>query len=375
MTKKIAFFLPSLRGGGAERVMVELAHNLSMRDVMVDIVLAKAEGPYLSGLPSSIRVIDLDKDRVIRSLFSLVKYLSKEKPDTIFSTLNHANVVVVLARIMSGCRSRVVLRQANTLSNNLKIESESGFIGKILPYFIRALYPLADSLIAVSNGVAEDLRNEVSVPPGKIKVIYNPLVGQRLYKDSENELPHPWFQSGEPPVVLGIGRLDKVKDFHTLIDAFVLSIKIKSIRLVILGEGEQRDELQAKIDAYGIGDLVSLPGFVNNPLPFMKKAGVFVLSSISEGLPGVLIQALAIGTPVVATNCPSGPDEILESGRWGALVPIGDPLAMSEAMVSVIGSKQERPICEVREYCEDRFGVDSVTESYMEELFPGKKIL
>lgn len=370
MNKKVALFLPSLCGGGAERVMVELARNLSKRGVLVDMVLVKAEGPYLSELTSNIRVIDLGKSRVIGSLFGLVGYLRKEKPNTLLSTLTHANTLAVMAKLMARVPVRLVLRQAITLSISRKIETRSGLSAKLLPFFVHALYPLADSVIAVSKGVADDLVRETTLPVEKIAIISNPVVGLEFYRKAEQEISHPWLQPGEPPVVLGVGRLTIAKDFNTLIEAFVLVLKIRPMRLIILGEGEQRKELQAKIDAYGLGDVISLPGFVQNPLPFMSKAGVFVLSSISEGLPNVLIQSLAIGTPVVATDCPSGPDEILESGRWGYLVPMRDPVAMSESIVQAIDSARGRLNGEVRRYCEARFGDDSVSMSYMKELLP-----
>jgi len=356
MNKRIALFLPSLRGGGAERVMVDLAKGFSEKGYTVDLILAKAEGPYLSELTSSIRVIDLAQPRVAFTLLGLIKYLRKEKPMAMLATLNHVNVIAVLATKLSGTATRVIVRQANTLSTN------SG--GRLISVLVRFFYPFADKIVAVSSGVADDLVATARVNRKTIEVIYNPIVNEALYKKANESIDHPWFKAGGPPVVLSAGRLNAIKDFATLIAAVKLTKQIRPLRLMILGEGNCRKELETMIVSNKLEDDVLLPGFISNPFPFFKHCNLFVLSSISEGLPNALIQSLALGVPVVSTDCPNGPNEILESGRWGKLVPIKKPQLMSEAILSTLensDNKQE----DAKSSCKERFGVDSIVLKYI----------
>lgn len=330
----VALFLPSLRGGGAERVMVSLARGFYERGLSVDLVLAKAEGPYLAGVPSEVRVIDLSVKRVFYALPGLMRYLRREKPEALLSAMNHTNLVAILAVMFSRTKTRIVVSEHNTLS--MEIRSMKSFKAKVLPFLTRLLYPKADAIVAVSHGVAEDLAHLTGIPREKVHVIYNPVITSEILIKAEEQIDHPWFQPGEPPVILSVGRLTKQKDFPTLIRAFALVRKEFPARLMILGEGEDRPQIEALVRELGIEHDVALPGFVDNPFKYMKKAAVFVLSSRWEGLPNVLIEALALGTRVVSTNCPSGPSEILEDGRWGALVPVGDAKALADAILKAL---------------------------------------
>lgn len=333
-TEKLALFLPSLGGGGAERVMVTLAKALAERGFSVDLVLAKAEGPYLGDVPEEVRVVDLGARRVLYSLPGLVRYLRRERPAAMLSALNHANIVAIWARSLSRVATRLVVAEHNTLS--LSTENAPSLRARVMPLLIKRFYPLAETVVAVSRGVAEDLVALTGLPPDKVKVIYNPVVTPELFAKAEEPLDHPWFQPGEPPVILGVGRLTKQKDFPTLIRAFALVRKERPARLMILGEGEDRPQLEALVWELGLEEDVALPGFVDNPYKYMKRAAVFVLSSAWEGLPTVLIEALALGTPVVSTNCLSGPAEILEGGRWGSLVPAGDESRLAGAVLETL---------------------------------------
>ena len=194
----------------------------------------------------------------------------------------------------------------------------------------RFLYPFADAIIAVSQGVADELSALNPRLQSKIHVLPTPVISSRLL--ARDEIPHPWFCSHDIPVVLGVGRLQRQKDFSALIDAFALVREKVRCRLVILGEGPLRTELEAKVEGLRLTRVVDLPGFVENPFPYFRRARVFVLSSRYEGMPNVLLQAMACGTPVVATDCPSGPRECLENGRYGALVPVGDIEALAGAI-------------------------------------------
>jgi glycosyltransferase involved in cell wall biosynthesis len=330
---KIALFLPSLRGGGAERVMVNLARGFVERGLRVDLVLARAEGPYLSQVPKEVRVVDLGARRVLYSLPGLVRYLRRERPQAMLSALNHANIVAIWAKLLARVQTRLVVAEHSTLSRST--ENASSVRAKLLPFLIKTFYPYADAVVAVSRGVAEDLVTTTKLPMEKIKVIYNPVITPELFAKAEEPLDHPWFRPGEPPVVLGVGRLTQPKDFPTLIRAFALVRKERPARLMILGEGEERPKLEALVRELGLEEDVALPGFVENPYKYMKRAAVFVLSSRWEGLPTVLVEALALGIPVVSTDCPSGPREVLEPHEE-LLVPVGDANALARTTLRVL---------------------------------------
>ena len=363
LTNKVALFLPSLRGGGAERVMVNLARGFSEKGLDVDLVLAKAEGPYLSQVPPEVRVIDLHSPRVLASLPHLVRYLRRERPQTILSAMDHANIVAIWARKFSGMPCRVVVSVHSTLSRALM--NIPNLRGYLMPNLIRIFYPLADTVVAVSNGVADDFANITKLPRESIKVIYNPIVTSELLEKANEAVEHPWFSRGEPPVILSVGRLTKAKDYPTLIRAFALVHRERPARLMILGEGEERPKLEALIQELGLDDDVSLPGFVDNPYAYMARSAVFVLSSAWEGFGNVLVEAMAVGTPVVATDCPSGPAEILEGGKWGKLVPVGDIETLAGAIIATQTNRIDSTSIADRAQI---FGLDNIIRDYMEML-------
>jgi glycosyltransferase involved in cell wall biosynthesis len=370
MTERIALFLPSLRGGGAERVMVNLTRGFAERGFKVDLVLAKAEGPYLAEVPKDVRVVDLDTKRVLYSLPRLVRYLRKEQPEAMLSALDHANIVAIWAKRLSGVKIRLVVSVHGNLS--LSVANNKSIRGRLMPKFIRQFYPWADSIVAVSNGVAEDLADKTGISTEKLRVIYNPVVTPELIANAEEPLDHPWFAPGEPPVILGMGRLVKQKDFPTLIRAFSLVHKERPARLIIISEGEEREKLEGLVRELGLDGDVEMPGFVDNPYKYMKKAAVFVLSSRWEGFGLVLAEALALGTPVVSTDCPSGPAEILEGGKWGHLVSVGDHTTLAKnILVSLEEETRISTSSEVGEYAKSRFGLDCAISAYSDILLGG----
>lgn len=364
--KHVALYLPSLRGGGAERVMVTLANGFAVRGLAVDLVLAKAEGPFLGDVAANVRVVDLGARRVASSLPRLVGYLRRERPCAMLSALNHANVIALLARRLAGGRTRLVVSEHNNLSQSMTVEPSRR--GRLMPWFMRRTYPWADGVVAVSAGVADNLARAIALPRESIEVIYNPVVGEQTLCLANAPLDHPWFAPGEPPVVLGVGRLTAQKDFDVLIRAFASVRKMRPARLMILGEGELRTELEALIRQLGIGADVALPGFQANPLVYMRRAALFVLSSRFEGFGNVLVEAMACGTPVVSTDCPSGPAEILEGGKWGRLAPVGDAEALAEAMLATLAETQHP---DVAHRARD-FGVDRAVDGYLRALHGDK---
>jgi len=237
---------------------------------------------------------------------------------------------------------------------------------RVLTDLVRTYYPLADTIATVSKGVALDLAKVLDMPVERFCVTYNPVVTSELAERASEPLDHPWFSGEGPPVFLGVGKLDRQKDFPTLVRAFARVREQREARLVILGEGKQRAALETLVAELGIGSDVDLPGFVENPFAFMSRAGTMVLSSLYEGLPGVLIQAMACGCPVVSTDCPSGPSEILAGGKYGPLVPISDPESLAEAMHSSLDAPISAEL--LREGAEP-FSVDRSCERYLEAMF------
>jgi len=236
---------------------------------------------------------------------------------------------------------------------------------RIMPQLARWFYPWADHIVAVSQGVADDLRQLLKIPGTRVQAIYNPVITPDLQVQVRADLDHPWFQDGEPPVILAVGRLTAQKDYPFLIEAFANTLKTHRSRLQILGEGEERPALENLVRDLGLEDDVSMPGFVSNPFPYIVRSAAFVLSSRWEGLPGVLIEAMYCRDPLISTDCPSGPREILLDGKYGRLVPIQDVEALSAAICDALDNKIPRPPPESWQ----RFSLDTVLDQYLEVLF------
>ena len=359
--ERLALFLPGLYEGGAERIVLNLAKGFSERGYAVDLVLARAEGPYMSQIPDAARVIDLNAPRVVGSVPALVKYLQRERPTALLSGM-FTNLIALWARRLSGVPHRLVITEHNSLSSIVKNKKDLRW--QMYPKLAKRFYPWADNIIAVSNDVADDLTQVAKIPRDLIKVIYNPIVTSDLQDKSEAPLDHPWFKDGEPPVILTVGRLTDQKAFDVLIQAFSLVRKNRPARLLILGEGENRSALQSLIGQLGLEQDVSLMGFVQNPYPFMAQASLFVLPSRWEGLPTVLVEALYLGSPIIATDCPGGSREILQGGQFGRLVPVDDPLVLAEA---IIGSMNDRRSYPPKESWQP-FNLDFVVDRYVNLL-------
>jgi len=331
----IAFFLPSLVGGGAERVIVNLVQGIVQRGEPVDLALAVAQGVFLDQLPGKARVVDLRAGRVIASLVPLVRYLRRERPRVLISAMSHANVVALWAAKLAGGATPVMVTVHNTMSES------TGSRGGLERHLLRTFYPWATWIVAVSRGAADDLARTTGVPRSRVEVVYNPVITPAILASARLAPDHPWYAPGDPPVILGVGRLTRQKDFFTLVRGFAELRRRRCARLVILGEGEDRPALEGLVAELGLHDEVSLPGFRDNAPAYMARSALFVLSSAWEGLPTVLIEALAVGTPVVSTDCPSGPREILQEGRLGELVPIGDVPALASAMERALDHRDQ----------------------------------
>lgn len=372
----LAFFIPSLAGGGVARVVLTLAGACAARGHLVDLVLCRAEGSLVESLPPGVRVIELEAESewrarlrvlaadiggfaallrpvllplrgapVLPYLDGLSRYLRQTRPSALFSAKTHANLLALWARRLAGVPTRIVISERTNLSRDIAgPKGRKWRWGSLLP-LVHRVYPWADAITTVSNGVADDLATCANLPRDNITTVYNPLLGAELLQKARAPLEHPWFAPGQPPVLLGAGRLVPQKDFATLIRAFARVRARRAARLMILGDGktpDRRAALLALAEELGVAQDVALPGHQPNPFAYMARASLFVLSSAWEGLPGVLIQALACGCPVVSTDCPSGPAEILEQGRFGRLVAVGDVAALADAIVWTLDNPPER---------------------------------
>ena len=364
-SRRIACFLPALEGGGAERVFLTLVKGFLARGHEVDLVLSRKTGALLSDIPSGARLFNLDCHKVARSLWPLRSYLRKERPVALLTGLSNANVVGVWARILAQVPTRTVVSVHSHLTNSTA--GSRSHSARLAAVAARLSYPLADSVVAVSEGVAADLASSFSVPSEKTTVIHNPVVDDAVDLRAAEALSHPWFAPGQPPVILSAGRLVPAKDYPMLLDAFSLLRARREARLVILGEGPEREDLERRARSLGVASDVQMPGFVANPYPYMRRSRVFALSSQWEGFGNVIAEALAVGTTVVSTDCRSGPSEILDDGRFGSLVPVGDPAAMAAAMGRALSTPVDP--AELMERGRS-FSVASAVDRYLSVLLP-----
>jgi glycosyltransferase involved in cell wall biosynthesis len=358
----VALFFPSFAGGGAERVMLLLADAMLSKGVRVDIVVARAEGPRMADVPVGARVVELGARRMLAAFLPLVKYLRTEKPHTVLSTLVHANVIAIAANLFVRPRCKIVVREANTVSR----EAAGGgrLRERVLPWFARLTYPLADGVVAVSQGVADDLERLGAVSRDRLYVINNPVPLSDIEAKAMELLDDENFD-GSMPVILGIGRLVPQKDFPTLLRAFRQVRLERNCRLMILGDGPERHALESLARELEIDQDVVLPGFVENPYAYLHHGSLFVLSSVWEGFPNVLVEAMATGIPVVATDCPSGPAEILENGNLGPLVPVGDVDGMAAAIIRTL---DKPPSPEALQHRVRKYDPEVVVERYVRVL-------
>lgn len=327
----VLIFLPSLEGGGAERVAATLANAWTEAN-KITLVLASKTGPYLDDLSPHVEVVGLGTERISRSVLKLANVIRKRKPDVLFSTLAHANIAAAMARLLSGPhRPGLFVREAIAASS---LSGASSGIGQRLIDLLRGpAYKSADGVICLSLGVEFDLVTNFGISEKKTHVIYNPLDLGLIAERSRAPKPE-LYREIAGPIILSAGRLSYQKDYSTLLRAFARVLDERQATLVILGEGEDRQDLEAEVERRGLGGRVIMPGFVDNPFVYMRHAQVFALTSRFEGLPNAMLQAVAVGMPIVSTDCPSGPFEILHKGTYGWLAPVGDDKLVAEGLLA-----------------------------------------
>jgi len=337
---KIIFFLPNLEIGGAERVTINLLNGLDAEKFNLFLILGKKEGYYLNEISRKIPIIDLRTLCSLKLFFGLIKQFRKEKPDIFISIFPRFTIISMFAKIFSRSKTKFVIIEHSPFSMTTK--NISSFIHKQIArfgfsYLMKFFYPKAQALLCVSKGVAVDFKEIVNIQ-NKIKVIYSPIISKEIYALAKKPVKHPWFLDQKTPIIIAVGRLCKAKDYPTLIKAFSLVESMQPARLIILGKDnkEQRKKMEQLINSLEISNNVSFLGVQENPYKFMSKSLIFVLSSIQEGFPTVIVEAMACGVPVVSTDCNSGPNEIIKNNENGFLVPVGNEKLLADAILKLI---------------------------------------
>jgi glycosyltransferase involved in cell wall biosynthesis len=361
-----------LQGGGAERVLINLLRGLSRTEFSITLVLYEDICAYpmpenvqlrVLGIPAGRNLISLGTG-FLRKVLALAGLIRRQRPDIVFSFLSSTNAAAILASMLAGAGARVVVSEHTCPSVNLANER----FGSITARVITLLYPRTDRIIAVSRGIRDDLINNFDIREDLISVIYNPFDLDEIRRLGSERVGHPWFiPSGrqDVPLVVAAGRLTKQKGYPFLLRAFARVRKSVTCRLVILGEGPDRAPLEKLAVDLGIAADVFLPGFQENPFAYMAGATVFTLPSLYEGFGNVLVEAMALGIPVISTSCPSGPDEIILEGRSGLLVPPGDEDALAGAILKVLSDSELRGVLSDggRERAES-FAVSRISDEY-----------
>lgn len=358
----IAIYLSSLAGGGAERVLLSLSKWFYQRGLTVDIVLVSDHGPLNSIIDEEVRLVKLNKPKPSKSLMAFRHYLKTNRPRAVLSGITNANISCAVTWLISQSSGKLVLSEHIDLINDLS-NRPSKLDAWLTNKLIKFLYPRSYNIIAVSKGVAASIHKISGLPIEKIRVIYNPIDEKEVAFLSNHSATFPW--KDDFPIVISAGRLETQKDFPCLLNAFSILRRRYPAHLAILGEGSQRKNLQQLADSLHITNDIWLPGFIKNPYPYLAKSKLFILSSHYEGLGNVLVEALVLRIPIVSTNCPSGPDEILEHGKYGRLVPVGDPFALAEAMERSLSG--DHPVFN-REEALQRFQPELIVDQYLEAL-------
>jgi glycosyltransferase involved in cell wall biosynthesis len=361
--KKVALFTPNLVGGGAELFAVKLAQGLLGHGLAVDVVAGQATGTHAQRMPAGVRLVDLHTPHMRDCVIPLARYLSKEKPHSVVSSQTHANIAAIWAGRLAGGTAPIFV--VNHIHLTSLLTHGRGLRNWLTRFLVRVSYPRAAGVLSVSQTAAVDLARVSGLPAERIHTMPIPVIEPDFQALAAQPVDHPWLVERQVPVVVAVGGLRVQKDFATLLRAFALVKERRDARLIIVGEGTERVALSRLVTQLGLENHVSLPGWVPCVYPYISRAAAFALSSRWEGFPAVLIEALACGVPIVSTDCPSGPREVLAEGKHGRLVPLGDPLALAEGLTAALGGEVARPSRESWE----PFAVGAAAAAYVRVLF------
>jgi glycosyltransferase involved in cell wall biosynthesis len=363
MRPDLAVFAATSGHSGVDRLLGNLVPAVAGLGLGIDLLGIRRHGPHWGALPAGVRYVDLGSRHVTTALPALVRYLRRRQPRALLTDKDRVNRIALIARRLARADTRLAVRSGTTLSVDLR--ARPWLDRWMQTVSVRHIYRWADAVLVPSEGAARDLAEYARLPPARVRVVPSPLVGPELATRAAEPVDHPWFQPGGPPVILGSGELCARKDFATLVRAHARLRPHLDTRLVILGRGGEREALLRLAARLGSADHVDLPGFVANPFAYMARAAVLALSSRWEGFGNVLVEAMAVGCPVVATDCPSGPREILDGGRLGPLVAVGDDEAMAGALLKVLRRPQTP---EALRAAVRRYTVEESTRAYLEAL-------
>lgn len=331
MSTDLAIFAATSGHSGVDRVLRNLVPAIARLGLRVDVLGVDGHGPRFDALPDGVRHLPLGVSHVSTAIPGVVRYLRRERPQAMLSDKDRVNRAALFARWMAHVPTRVGVRLGTTVSVNLA--SRGAFERWVQRTSMRWMYPAAEAVLVPSIGVADDLAAYTGLARDHIRVVPSPIITPAMTAKAAEAVEHPWLGAGEPPLILGVGELSERKDFAALLRAFARVRAQRPCRLLILGEGRRRGELEKLAVELGVSADVALPGFCPNPYAWMSRAAVFALTSRWEGMPVVLIEALALGVPSVACDCPSGPREVLEGGRHGPLVPVGAVDALAAGLL------------------------------------------
>ena len=406
-SRRVAFLLDNLAGGGAEKVMLNLAHGMAGLGHPVDLLVCKMEGALRDKIPENVNLVHLKASTshlgilcalvadpatiqyvvkmfigarkrklpgTFRFMPALVDYLKTSQPAGLISALPRTNINAVLAKRYSGQATRVVVSvHVNYSFKEQEAQRNSKTEADCLQALVRRYYRQADVVVGVSKGVAENISEYAGIPRDRVTVVYNPIASPSIHTLARKNTRHPWLESGDLPVILGIGRFVAQKNFPLLLRAFARVREKIPARLILLGGDEssaeqclQKEELAEMAVRLGVRDDFDMPGFVSNPYSYLKRAALFVLSSRYEGFGNVLVEALLCGCPVVSTDCPSGPAEILDGGMYGRLVPIDDEAALEDAMRWTLENPPDENFLRARG---EEFSIENAAECYRSLIF------
>jgi glycosyltransferase involved in cell wall biosynthesis len=293
----------------------------------------------------------------------LVRYLRRERPYVLLADKDRVNRTALAARALARVATRLVLSSGTTIS--IDLSTRGAFERWLQRTSMGRLYRYADNVIVTSRGVADDMASYTGLPRPLINVVPSPVIPAAWFEAEPPRPDHPWLQEGQPPVILGVGELCARKDFATLLRGYARVRAQRPCRLIILGRGKLRDELRRLATELGVGNDVDFPGFVPDPQRYMAHARVFAFTSRWEGLGFVLIEALAVGTPVVSTDCPSGPREILDEGAYGPLIAVGDEQGLAEALTRTLDHPLPK---EVLRRAARPYEIESSTDAYLRAM-------
>jgi glycosyltransferase involved in cell wall biosynthesis len=361
MRDKISFMIGSFAGGGAERVMITLANDLTNHGHSIDLVVVNNAGPLSNLVSKKVNVVDLKVSSVIFAIFPLIRYMKKTNSKALVSALEHVNLLNLMSNMLAGGQMTSII----TIHSIIDRKEDSNIIkNSVVKILLRFLIKRAHGIVAVSKGAASHFSNFMNISESDIKIINNPVNLEKVLKLSNVKIKNLWLDDPSIEVIVSVGRLVKHKDYTTLILALRELRKKRNTRLIICGEGPQRQDLQGLIFRLNMCESVMVLGFVDNPYPLMKMSDLFVLSSNSESFGLVLVEALSLNCKIISTDCCCGPGEILEWGKWGKLIKVGDYEELAKCMYSEL---EKDGFTDVKERASD-YNMNKVVLKYLEYI-------